>query len=345
MKAQIVPATSMKRVILGEAAPLDTPFTVEIFPTNVCNFRCVYCAQSTRPARLAPEYMSFAVFKAAMDSIRQFPRKIKLLLIAGLGEPLLHPDIAKMVAYAKKQEIAETIRIITNASLLTEEMSKRLIAAGLDSLKISIQGLTDEKYEEMCGRKVKVQDILRNIDYFYRHKSHCSVNIKIISNAFETASDEQRFYEMFGNSCDIINIEHLAAYQEEVDYAGIGVKTGVSQTRGSQEGHKNAICQFPFFFCSVYPDGTVIPCCLLTFSKFSKFSLGNVTKDSLYTIWNTTMDPLRLTLLSGKRHTLPVCADCSEAFTSQCRQEDNIDPYRDLLAARIRAKYKTNRGK
>lgn len=52
------------------------------------------------------------------------------------GEPLLHPDIIKMVKYAKKNGIID-IYFNTNAVLLTREISEGLIAVALNRISIS----------------------------------------------------------------------------------------------------------------------------------------------------------------------------------------------------------------
>ena len=56
--------------------------------------------------------------------------------LAGLGEPLLHPDVAGLVSEASSR--GRRVAIVTNAVLLTEEMSRRLIDAGLDAITFSL---------------------------------------------------------------------------------------------------------------------------------------------------------------------------------------------------------------
>ena len=327
MKAKIVKATSTSRVKLGEAAPLKTPFTLEIFPTNVCNFRCTYCAHSNRPKQYRPEWMSFEIYKKCIDDLNGFDNKLKLLLIAGLGEPLLHPDIDKMVRYAKDKNIAETVRIISNGSVLSPELSDKLIAAGLDSLKISIQGLHDKKYKEMCNSPVPFDQIVQNVRYFYENKKDTIVNVKIVSDAFEKESDEQEFYQIFGDICDEMNIEHVVGYQEGTNI----LKSGYISQTGTNT-IKNEICQIPFYFLSVYPNGEIIPCCLLTFLKWKALSMGNVKNTDISRLWNEKVfHEFRLMHLEGQKAKHVVCKDCEEAYTSQCREEDNIDMFREEL--------------
>jgi MoaA/NifB/PqqE/SkfB family radical SAM enzyme len=56
------------------------------------------------------------------------------------GEPLLHPRIADLVAYA--HELGCWTNIITNGLLLSDQLVTRLNLAGLDSMAVSIDRLT-----------------------------------------------------------------------------------------------------------------------------------------------------------------------------------------------------------
>lgn len=334
--AKIVRATTEKRHVLGEVIPLQVPYTCVLHMTNVCNFKCIYCAHSCRPAGLNSEFMSWETFKKCVDDLAGFPEKLKLLLLCGLGEPLAHPDIAKMVAYAKEKKVAETVRIITNASLLTHEMSDRLIDAGLDHLKISIQGLDDGTYKEMCGTNIPLANIMDNIAYFYHHKRQTIVNVKIVADAFKRGGDEQKFYSMFNDICDVMNVEHISPYQELVDYSELTDGKFVAQADASEKPCR--ICYSPFYMMSVYEDGTIVPCCYISFESYKKLSLGNVSQINLAECWNSDVfDQLRLRLLCDERKQMPICADC-KMFQGVGNPEDNIDDYAEILIRKYEAK-------
>lgn len=326
---RIVRATTEARQQLGEILPLDTPFTFTCNITNVCNFRCIYCAQSNRPGHLENKMMPWDVYQKCIDNLSRFPRRLKVLLLAGLGEPLAHPEVARMVAYAKEKNVAETCRIITNASLLTHDLSDQLIDAGLDSLKISIQGLNDRVYKKMCGTSIPLSRILDNITYFYQNKKDTVVNVKIVADAFESPEDETRFYEMFNNISDIMNIEHISPYQELVDYSKIIGEGYVTQSGCNEK--LNRICYMPFYMFGMYPDGLVIPCCYASFETYKKMAVGNINDVDLVEFWNSKeMNEFRLTLLRDKREQLPVCATCTE-FQFAGNPEDFLDDYVDQL--------------
>ncbi len=324
--AKVIKATTELRQELGKLIPLEVPFTCGIYPTNACNFKCKYCAQSCRPQHIKNVFLDWDIYKKCIDDLTGFSSPLKLLVFAGLGEPLLHPRISEMVRYANEKKVAETVRIITNASLLTPELSDELIEAGLGHLKISIQGLDDEAYFDMCGTTIGLEKIIGNISYFFQHKKDTVVNVKIVSDAFKQPDDEQRFYEMFGGICDVMNIEHIAPYQE-TDYSSLVTEEFVSQTGQAEAANK--ICQMPFYFYTVYPDGEVLPCCLMSFENYKGISLGNVRQLNIAELWNSReFHKFRLELL--KDHRRGICADC-KTFSSICAPEDNIDQYAEKL--------------
>ena len=71
------------RVRLSEFVPLDTPFTLNIFPSNLCNFNCNYCAQSRGAENMLQEYgvkrelMSMEIIEHIAEQILEFPQKIQ----------------------------------------------------------------------------------------------------------------------------------------------------------------------------------------------------------------------------------------------------------------------------
>jgi molybdenum cofactor biosynthesis enzyme MoaA len=147
-----------KRTVLAEVLPLDTPFVVQIFPIYACNFRCGYCIFSVPKQKryfISDQVaMNFDLYKKSVEDMAQFPRQVKVLRFVGIGEPLLHPKIADMIGYAVSKGIAQTVELLTNASLLTPKLSDALISAGLSRLVVSLQGTSSEKYAEVCGAPI-----------------------------------------------------------------------------------------------------------------------------------------------------------------------------------------------
>lgn len=237
-----------KRVELYKALPLDTPFSVQVSPSNHCNFKCKYCLHALPENILAKknfrrEFMDFSLFKKLVDDIACFSRKIKALVLVGYGEPLLHKNIVDMVDYAKRRDIADRVEIVTNGAMLTKEMSDGLINAGLDSLKISIQGVDGDAYRATMGRKFDFDKFIAQLKYFFDHRRHTKINCKIIDVAFRTKDEESEFRRIFNPVCDETTIECETPIIREAEN-----KSDFSTTRYGMTIKKVNICPPPILF-------------------------------------------------------------------------------------------------
>ena len=104
---------------LGPLLPLDTPLKVQIDPSNICNFKCLFCPTGDDQLLSNVTYrenkiMSLKRYKFVLDGLKDFPQKIKVLRFAKDGEPLINKNLHKMIEYAKKLDIADKINLITN---------------------------------------------------------------------------------------------------------------------------------------------------------------------------------------------------------------------------------------
>lgn len=109
----------------------DAPRRVVVEPTNACNLGCSYCGNKDmlRPST----YLKMEDFEELLEQMVELG--IPRMTLHTIGEPLLHPQIAEMVAKAKERK--RIVTISTNGSLLTEEKARALVEAGPDILNIS----------------------------------------------------------------------------------------------------------------------------------------------------------------------------------------------------------------
>jgi radical SAM protein with 4Fe4S-binding SPASM domain len=301
-----------RRIKLAEVLPLDTPFMIEIYPVYACNFKCSYCIFSVDKAKRQfisdKIIMDFKLYKKCIDDITLFPNKLKVLRFTGIGEPLLHRNIAEMVEYAVLKDIANKVEIITNASLLTPKLSDSLISAGLSRLVISLQGTTKEKYRKVSGVDIDFEKLIENLRYFFNNKGNTHVYIKIVDYALEGKDDEQKFYEIFGNICDTIAIEYIVPIQSGVDYDTVLKDKDVSFTQFGLNPSEVQICPQPFFTLRINTDGKVIPCYSYKFPTF----VGDCSTQSVYEIWNgKQFQYFRRKMLDGRKNVCEVCARCN----------------------------------
>ena len=137
-----------ERVNLGEVIPLKVPFSIQIDVCSACNMKCNFCfhsdLESIKRNRVEFGRMSYETFTKVIDNIKATAEhKIKKLKLFKIGEPLLNQELPKMIKYAKESDIAEIIEITTNGTLLTPELTDKLIESGLNILNISINAVDE----------------------------------------------------------------------------------------------------------------------------------------------------------------------------------------------------------
>lgn len=316
-----------RREILGEALPLSTPFLVQMFPVYGCNFRCGYCLHALPKFEHGyisdKAYMDIEFYKKCIDDMRGFKKQIKMLRFAGIGEPLLHKNITEMIKYAKECNVAKSVDIVTNGVLLNQELSLKLIDAGLDKLRISIQGISKEQYKELSNVDLDFSNFKREIEFFYKNRKETKVYIKIIDCALTDKTQERVFFEMFEEMCDFIAIEHLTPTVAGIDYGKIARGKNPDVTQSGNALSNVSICPQPFYMMQINPDGKVVPCCSMSYPTV----IGDALKESVVEIWNgTAFNRFRRSLLDGVHNAGDICSNCV-LYRYGLFQEDILDQY------------------
>ena len=121
---------------------LPLPAVLLIENTNCCNAQCVMCPRETLTRKRG--FMEFGLFEKIMKELSGASRK-PVVHLHGFGEPLLDPLLSEKIKLAKTCGIKHTY-IVTNASLLFPETARKIIHAGLDTMKISFYGTDEESY-------------------------------------------------------------------------------------------------------------------------------------------------------------------------------------------------------
>lgn len=316
---------------LKELAPLDTPLLLQIFPVYACNFKCQYCTMSIEPNKRGfisdVVKMENILFIKCIEDCLKFKSKIKVLRFVGMGEPLLHKQLPLMIKNASNSGVFERIEVITNASLLTKQMSDDLISSGLTKLLISIQGTSAGKYAAVSGIKLDFDEFRRNIKYFYDNRgNNCKVHIKIVDCALDNFIDKASFYRLFGDMCDTIGVEYVGPIHHGVDYNSRMGEAGVNQY--GDKLTSISICSQPFYMMQINPDGNVVPCYSIEYPVI----LGNCYNESLYDIWHgKNFNQFRLKILHGIDD-VDVCKDCCIFKHRACSSDDLSTEVERLVA-------------
>jgi len=147
---------------LGEAFVADPVASVEPTVANIeittrCTLACVSCART----RLKPRsrFMSRGDFLGVLEAL---PHAWRVVLV-GLGEPLLHPEVIDFVNLAADR--GRRVGLVTNAMQLDPAMAQALCSSGLASITFSLDAI-DPVAARRVRRGSRMPHILANIRGF-----------------------------------------------------------------------------------------------------------------------------------------------------------------------------------
>lgn len=128
-------------------------------PTSRCNLNCAMCFRNSWIDERVGD-MEDATFRNVLETM---PDSVETVFFGGMGEPLAHPRIVDMVRAASAA--GRRTELLSNGSLLSETLSRSLLDAGLDALWLSVDGLSEERYESI-RRNGRLDALKRHIQSF-----------------------------------------------------------------------------------------------------------------------------------------------------------------------------------
>lgn len=251
---------------------------------------------------------------------------VKTISLSNHGEPLCNRNIPDMVRYIKNQGITSKISIHTNAAMLDEEYAKDLADSNIDSIVISLQGLKEAKYREICKAQINFDEFYHNLEVLYENKKIRKFVIKLWIASWIRA--KKKFIGAFLIG-DRVYIEHMVPIWKNVELP-MNTKTPVENKYGNRFA-KQECCPLIFNTIVVNPLGNVYPCTQLLFPPHI---LGNIKEVSLVKLWNSK-EREKLLINQCKGENLEFCADCYIIQNSISSEENMIDDYRNEILNRI----------
>ncbi len=123
---------------------LDRLVRLYIEPTNACNLDCRTCMRNAWDEPLG--MMDEVTFDHVIDGLKDFS-SVPQVFFGGYGEPLTHPKILDMIR--RVGELGAEIELITNGILLTPPVSRSLVELGVNTVWVSLDGITPESYADI----------------------------------------------------------------------------------------------------------------------------------------------------------------------------------------------------
>jgi molybdenum cofactor biosynthesis enzyme MoaA len=199
-----------KSEFISGKGDLPNPLCVDIETASICDLGCPHCF---RDYIITPDkIMNRDLYEKIISSVVKMD--VPSIKLNWRGEPLLNPKICDFIDHAKKNSVLETM-INTNATQLTEKMSKNLILAGLDQIIFSFDGGTKKTYDKMRPGRFKentFEDVYKNIKNFSKIRNDMGMKFpttKIQMVLTEDTRDEiEDFHNLFNEFVDDVTVIH-----------------------------------------------------------------------------------------------------------------------------------------
>ncbi|HZH00921.1 MAG TPA: radical SAM/SPASM domain-containing protein, partial [Flavisolibacter sp.] len=289
--------------------------SISFEPTTSCNLRCPECPSGLRAFSRPTGMLKKDFFSETID---QLAKDLTYLVFYFQGEPYLNPDFLNMVQYAASKKIYTATS--TNAHYMTDANARRTVESGLDRLIISIDGTTQETYQQyrIGGNLDKVLAGARNIVKWkkelnsrtpfiifqflvVRHNEHQIEDVKTLANEIGVDAVWLKTAQVYDYQTDPNGLipanNKYSRYKKD--------KNGNMQFKGNNQKHCWRLWHDPV----ITWDGAVVPCC---FDKDAQHKLGDLKQQSFKELWeNGTYKNFRSQVLQS-RSNIDICTNCSE---------------------------------
>lgn len=302
----IISGFSKKNVVWGY------PPIVNIEPTNICNLRCPLCITGSMSMERPYGRMSFDHFKTFLDQVAD---KIIYITLYHQGEPYLNKSFNDMVAYAKSKGVYVTTS--TNAHFFTPELADKVVESKLDSMIISLDGVTQETYAKyrVLGQLDKVLDGIRNlvtakkkakskVPYLFlqflvmKHNEHEIPAVKKLAK--ELGVDR-----LLIKTTQVMTLEEAKEWLPENEkYRRYELTEDAFKVKQGQ-----GVCPRVWLTTLIDWNGQVVPCC---FDKNGEHALGDLADGQTFAeIWrNEKYSDFRHRMLTN-RNSIDICRNCN----------------------------------
>ena len=327
----------------GEHAPAPEEIYLEV--TNRCNLRCRTCPQFFGMAERSHDLM----WEQFVAIVGQFPR-LRRVVLHGIGEPLLNPELGRMVRHLKQR--GAHVVFNSNGLLLRGRRAQDLAASGLDELRVSIDGGTPETYRAVRGID-GFQRILGNLRRFAEVKAALAVETPRVSlwvtgmkmtvgdlpalvriaaaNGIGEVYLQRLVYSERGIAREAEALFGRAGAEERATVAEalrLGESLGVTLRGSGELGPAELVdhpqqgdapwrgCYRPWRLMYITANGNVLPCCIAPFTAtpYGDILLGNVHLGSVAEVWDgDRYRSWRRAMLAGEPPA--PCAGCGVAWS------------------------------
>ena len=290
------------------------PMTISIEPTTACNLRCPECPSGLRIFSRETGNLKEDFFRATIDDLY---KDLIYLIFYFQGEPYINPKFLEMVKYASDKGIYTITS--TNGHFLNDENARKTIESGLDRMIISVDGTTQEVYENY-RKEGKLETVLQGARNVVKWKKELkSSTPHIIFQFLVVKPNEHQIPEIYKLAKEIgvdeVKLKTAQVYDYEQGNELIPTIDKYSRYKQKEDGTyvvKNELlnhCWKLWHACVITWDGLVVPCC---FDKDATHRLGDLKQLKFREVWKGgSYKAFRTSLLKG-RDQIDICTNCTE---------------------------------
>ena len=290
------------------------PMTISVEPTTACNLRCPECPSGLRSFTRDTGNMKEDFFRKLIDDMG---RKLTWLIFYFQGEPYINPKFLDMVSYAHMKGIYTITS--TNGHFLHPENARKTVASGLDRILISVDGATQDVYEQY-RIEGKLETVLQGARNLVQAKKDANSNTPHIVFQMLVVKPNEHQIDTIKKlakeiGVDEVKLKTAQVYEYETGNELIPTLDKYSRYKQNADGTwavKNKLlnhCWKLWHACVITWDGIVVPCC---FDKDAIHRLGDLKKNSFKEIWKGAAYEGFRNKLSGGRKEIDICTNCTE---------------------------------
>lgn len=284
------------------------PLYMVLEPSSRCNLSCKMCWRSLYKTNRVESDMPYDNLTRVIDKIGDY---LIFVVLWNYGEPLLNPNLDRMIEYCSKKGIITVLS--TNGNLLSKERSLGLFSAGLKYLIVCVDAVTDDIYQKYRGA-VKLSEIKNNIVQACKLRKENKLKFPVIELQFIVMRENEHQVDDF----------LLMAYSWGVDRASLKKFSALLGSGPLDEfmplnnnylldcykkpgSIRKGFCFVPWQSLVINSDGWVLPCCS---DYFCTEKMGNILEEDISQIWNNSRCIKFRRQIKHDINSIDICRDC-----------------------------------
>ncbi|MGB2907050.1 MAG: radical SAM protein [Candidatus Aminicenantaceae bacterium] len=294
---------------------LGYPYMAHISPSGLCDLRCNQCPTAA-PETQGKQLLAFDTFKKFIDETGDY---LLYIILWSWGEPLLNPEIYRMIAYAKQKNILSVTS--SNLNRLSRKDARCLISSGLDALIVALDGTTPETHacQRIGGDFNRVVDNVRLLMEEKRRAGsrHPIVNLRMVVSR-ENEGEVEAFWQLAQDlGVDMVSIKAFSTRQAGCTNPEIHRRFVPQGDKyrwyryhpdfTTDKQPKRYKCRFPWTKPTLFANGTVASC---EFDLTFEYPFGNINQNSFDEIWFSPQAEDFRRRFQKNRDTVEFCRDC-----------------------------------